>query len=368
MKKAGKTLVSSGWRFVVLPPRTTTTTSRSKMMMSSVASSHTDSKMPKKNGDFDDFGRRSETTLMRPPKLFDALAYLVPSVVCATLGYWQLLRREEKRQKIAHRTKAFLEMDPLHAISDVTETTEEFRRVKVEGVLVESKSIEIGPKVRTLSEISNNEKRAGHEVITPMRERRPQKRSRKKRFWWWPFHSDDARDDDDDDDAIVALVNRGFAERGFEDAAAKKGGGLCLKTIGVVRKGDRKGYFTPENVPEKNVWHYVDVRGIGEHLGLVVGKKRRQSEDHQPGTKENAFVPYVQLIAPVGAVASRQQPIPVDEEEIMTFAVLPEQHLQYSATWFSLSAVTLGMACVAMRKKTPPPRPPKSVVARNTTL
>ena len=368
MKKAGKTLVSSGWRFVVLPPRTTTTSSRSKMMMSSVASSHTDSKMPKKNGDFDDFGRRSETTLMRPPKLFDALAYLVPSVVCATLGYWQLLRREEKRQKIAHRTKAFLEMDPLHAISDVTETTEEFRRVKVEGVLVESKSIEIGPKVRTLSEISNNEKRAGHEVITPMRERRPQKRSRKKRFWWWPFHSDDARDDDDD--AIVALVNRGFAERGFEDAAAKKGGGLCLKTIGVVRKGDRKGYFTPENVPEKNVWHYVDVRGIGEHLGLVVGKKRRQSEDHHPeggGTKENAFVPYVQLIAPVGAVASRQQPIPVDEEEIMTFAVLPEQHLQYSATWFSLSAVTLGMACVAMRKKTPPPRPPKRVVARNTT-
>ena len=358
MKKAGKTiwLASSGWRFVaLLPPRTTTTTtttsSRSKMMMSSVASSHT-------------FGRSEETTTMRP-KLAQ-LAYLVPSVVCATLGYWQLLRREEKREKIARRTKAFLEMDPLRALSDVTETTEEFRRVKVEGVLVESKSIEIGPKVRTLSEISNNEKRAGHEVITPMRERRPQKRSRKKRFWWWPFHSDDARDDDDDD-AIVALVNRGFAERGFEDAAAKKGGGLCLKTIGVVRKGDRKGYFTPENVPEKNVWHYVDVRGIGEHLGLVVGKKKRQSEDHQPGTKENAFVPYVQLIAPVGAVASRQQPIPVDEEEIMTFAVLPEQHLQYSATWFSLSAVTLGMACVAMRKKTPPPRPPKRVVARNTT-
>ena len=139
MKKAlGKTmLVSSGYRrFVVsLPPRTTTTTktSRSKMMMSSVASSQTGSR------------QSEETTLMMRPKLAQ-LAYLVPSVVCATLGYWQLLRREEKRQKIAHRTKAFLEMDPLHAISDVTETTEEFRRVKVEGVLVESKSIEIDRK------------------------------------------------------------------------------------------------------------------------------------------------------------------------------------------------------------------------------
>ena len=307
----------------------------------------------------------------------DVVAFLVPSLTCATLGCWQLSRREEKRDKIASRRKAFLEMAPLNALSEVTETTEEFRRVKVEGVL-EAKtfpSIEIGPKVRTLSsEISsnNNEKRAiGHDVITPMRERTTTTtRRRKKTFWWWPFHSDFERDDDATSSATVALVNRGFAERGFEDDAAKKGGGLCLKTIGVVRKGDRKGYFTPENVPEKNVWHYVDVRGIGEHLGLVVGKKRRQSEDHHPeggGTKENAFVPYVQLIAPVGAVASRQQPIPVDEEEIMTFAVLPEQHLQYSATWFSLSAVTLGMACVAMRKKTPPPRPPKRVVARNTT-
>jgi len=40
----------------------------------------------------------------------------------------------------------------------------------------------------------------------------------------------------------------------------------------------------------------------------------------------------------------------------MTFAVLPEQHLQYSMTWFSLSAVTLGMALVAVRKKTRPKR------------
>ena len=49
----------------------------------------------------------------------------------------------------------------------------------------------------------------------------------------------------------------------------------------MVRKGDRKGYFTPENVPEKNVWHYVDVRGI-KHCGLVVGKKRLPKEDHHP--------------------------------------------------------------------------------------
>ena len=325
------------------------------MMMSS---SHSDSTttMPKTRVDAD--GRRSAAALVSssmptPLRRLDFVAFLVPSLVCATLGCWQLSRREEKRDKIASRRKAFLEMAPLNALSEVTETTEEFRRVKVEGVLeAKTPSIEIGPKVRTLSEISNNEKRAGHDVITPMRERTTTKR--KKTFWWWPFHSDER---DDATSATVALVNRGFAERGFEDAK----GGLCLKTIGVVRKGDRKGYFTPENVPEKNVWHYVDVRGIGEHLGLAVGKRSKRSDGGDENANEDkggkdAFVPYVQLIKPVGAVASGQQPIPVDEEEIMTFAVLPEQHLHYSMTWFSLSAVTLGMATVAVRKKTLPKR------------
>ena len=325
------------------------------MMMSS---SHSDSTttMPKTRVDAD--GRRSAAALVSssmptPLRRLDFVAFLVPSLVCATLGCWQLSRREEKRDKIASRRKAFLEMAPLNALSEVTETTEEFRRVKVEGVLeAKTPSIEIGPKVRTLSEISNNEKRAGHDVITPMRERTTTKR--KKTFWWWPFHSDER---DDATSATVALVNRGFAERGFEDAK----GGLCLKTIGVVRKGDRKGYFTPENVPEKNVWHYVDVRGIGEHLGLAVGKRSKRSDGGDENANEDkggkdAFVPYVQLIKPVGAVASGQHPIPVDEEEIMTFAVLPEQHLHYSMTWFSLSAVTLGMATVAVRKKTLPKR------------
>ena len=328
-----------------LPPqgfgrRRTTTLDRSRSkMMSSIS---LENSIP--NGDD---GRR---TRARP---LDALAFLFPSVVGASLGCWQLQRREEKKEKIAARAKAFVEMEPLKSISEVTEDTEEFRRVKVEGVLLVDgeKSIGIGPKVRT-SEISNNEKRAGHDVITPMRERTTTKR--KKTFWWWPFHSDER---DDATSATVALVNRGFAERGFEDAK----GGLCLKTIGVVRKGDRKGYFTPENVPEKNVWHYVDVRGIGEHLGLAVGKRSKRSDGGDENANEDkggkdAFVPYVQLIKPVGAVASGQQPIPVDEEEIMTFAVLPEQHLHYSMTWFSLSAVTLGMATVAVRKKTLPKR------------
>ena len=140
-----------------------------------------------------------------------------------------------------------------------------------------------------------------------------------------------------------------------------------MKTIGVVRKGDMKGYFTPENVPEKNVWHYVDVRGIGEYLGLVVGGGSSHSssiatlgkdENLNEDKKEKGFVPYVQLIRPIGTTTSTssQQPIPVAEEELMKFSVLPEQHMNYSMTWFSLSAVTLGMASFALLKKKKVPK------------
>ncbi|CAL6423815.1 unnamed protein product [Bathycoccus prasinos] len=252
-----------------------------------------------------------------------------------------------------------LHCEPLRSLSEVTETTKEFQRVRVEGEMIKN-SIRVGPKVRT-SEVSNNEKIAGYDLITPMREKR-NKNARRKGVR--PFGGGDGTNDVNDDD-VVALVNRGFAERAFEDAK----GGMCLKTIGVVRKGDMKGYFTPENVPEKNVWHYVDVRGIGEYLGLVVGAPRGSSNSSSIATlgkdenlnedkKEKGFVPYVQLIRPIGTTTSTSshQPIPVAEEELMKFSVLPEQHMNYSMTWFSLSAVTLGMASFALLKKKKVPK------------
>ena len=52
--------------------------------------------------------------------------------------------------------------------------------------------------------------------------------------------------------SIVALVNRGFAERGFEDAAAKKEA-VVFENDWSGEKGDRKGYFTPETCREERL-------------------------------------------------------------------------------------------------------------------
>ena len=44
----------------------------------------------------------------------------------------------------------------------------------------------------------------------------------------WPFGGGGGSNDDVNDDDVVALVNRGFAERAFEGGK----GGMCLKTMG----------------------------------------------------------------------------------------------------------------------------------------
>ena len=102
-----------------------------------------------------------------------------------------------------------LNCEPLQSLSEVTETTEEFRRVRVEVVDFGKRAFfRVGPKVRT-SEVSNNEKIALYDLITPMREKR-NKNARRKGVW--PFGGGGGSNDDVNDDDVVALVNRGFAE------------------------------------------------------------------------------------------------------------------------------------------------------------
>jgi surfeit locus 1 family protein len=271
----------------------------------------------------------------------DYFVYTFPSIVCACLGYWQLNRREEKILKIKNRTEQLLK-EPLLDVSEILEDTEEFRRVVVKGEIDRtSGTVFVGPKVRT-SPVSNNEKIVGSDVVSAIVSESES---------GWSMKS--LRGRETNGRKKKAIVNRGFARKGWEEAK----GGVCLKTVGVVRKGDQSGFFTPSNVPEKGVWHFVDIDAIAEYLGM----KEKNVENEQ------VFVPYVQLIRPTESSPSSYdyndnnengQPTPVAEEDLMKFAVLPDQHLGYSATWFSLSAVTLGLGAYALKQK----RMPKNVL------
>jgi surfeit locus 1 family protein len=83
---------------------------------------------------------------------------------------------------------------------------------------------------------------------------------------------------------------------------------------GALRTGGRKGRFTPDNVPKNNFWFYVDLPAMASYAGLepLATWYVEAGDFPNPG----GF--------PVGG-----QP-KVD---------LPNDHLEYAVTWYSLALV-----------------------------
>lgn len=112
----------------------------------------------------------------------------------------------------------------------------------------------------------------------------------------------------------VVLVNRGWVpskRKAPKDRAAGQVEGEVTIT-GMVRPDDRTGWFTPDNDPAKNAWFFVDHQAMANHAGLdiVLPWHLVADETKNPG----GF--------PIGG----QRP-----------PDLPNNHLQYAITWFSLA-------------------------------
>ncbi len=67
-----------------------------------------------------------------------------------------------------------------------------------------------------------------------------------------------------------------------------------------------KGYFTPENNPDKNQWYYINMAEMSEYSGVKLA-------DYYVSTDENLW------------------------------QKVPNNHLQYAITWFCLGLIFLGM-------------------------
>lgn len=125
------------------------------------------------------------------------------------------------------------------------------------------------------------------------------------------------------DDRTI-LVDRGFLS--VEEAPVE--GGVAIQVlqtvIGNLQWPQETDGFTPAPDRENNIWFARDVPAMAEALGtepvLVV-----QREQSQPGA------------AP--------RPMPVDTSAI------PNDHLQYAVTWFSLAAIWTLMTIYFLRRR-----------------
>ncbi|ETX30971.1 SURF1 family protein [Roseivivax isoporae] len=126
-----------------------------------------------------------------------------------------------------------------------------------------------------------------------------------------PFETEDGR---------RVLLDRGFVPTEAKAAPRRIG---ATRITGNLHWPEERGGFTPENDLSDNIWFARDVAAMAEALGteplLVVV---RTETPQAPG-----LVPL-----PVSAVG------------------IPNDHLQYAITWFSLALIWLGMAAIWIRR------------------
>lgn len=283
---------------------------------------------------------------------WSGLLLFIPGVATFGLGTWQIFRRQKKMELIEHRQKR-LEQDPLPLTSVLPETSDtqskakisslEFRKVVCEGVYDESKSIYIGPRSRSVSGITEN----GYYVVTPL----------------MPVQQNGSVQ-------IPVLVNRGWVPRSWRNKAyqnslkatsqeniassekdkSKSGSWWkfwfkkpanvkdvdsyfkMVKVIGVIRGSESPNIFMPLNDPDSGQWFYVDVPAIARAVGLP----------------ENAL--YVEEIEEAHNVGN-PYPVPKDASTFVRYSVMPQDHVNYALTWYTLSAATTFMAKKRLQKK-----------------
>jgi len=140
------------------------------------------------------------------------------------------------------------------------------------------------------------------------------------------------------------LFNRGWVPERLKDPARRAEGQVpgIVTVEGIVRlsEADLKSWFVPDNKPERNVWLTVDVATMRRTSGLP----------DAPDLKADQWFVAADAAANPGG-------FPIGGQ---TRVNLPNDHLQYSITWFLLSLTLVGVYVAYHWRRsghTPPPIP-----------
>jgi surfeit locus 1 family protein len=227
------------------------------------------------------------------PQLFPTFSTVAIVLVCGGLGVWQLERLEWKRALIAQRAAAVTAapVAPPQTLADARAL--EFHTIVADGLFLNDKEIllnAIGPKGA-----------AGFDVLTPLREA----------------------------DGRILFVNRGFVPTELKDPARRAAGqpSGTVRATGWLRlpPEQKPNWFIPDNHPDQGDWFWVDLRPMGAADGLA-----------------NVAPFYIDADAtanpggwPKGGA---------------TLPALPNDHLQYALTWFSLAVAAIVIYLLSQRR------------------
>ena len=222
--------------------------------------------------------------------------FTVPIVLlCLGLGFWQVERLTWKRELIAQR-QAAVTATPIAAPRSLEEARGlEFHPVTDEGVFLHDKEIFLG----ATSEAGRN----GYQVLTPLREA----------------------------GGRIVFVNRGFIPAELKEPATRPDGQIvgAVQVHGLLRlaSAEKPAWFLPDNRADLNYWFWIDLPAMAAADGLDRVAPFYIDADATPNPGG----------WPKGAV---------------TRLALPNDHLQYAITWFSLAVALIVIYFVYHRHNT----------------
>lgn len=211
-----------------------------------------------------------------------ATLFTVPAVLAMLgLGTWQMERLHWKEELI-QRVHARMGSAPVPLPAAVANPDDmDLRPVTVTGRLLNDRAMLVLARPR--------QGQVGYEVVTPLQRA---------------------------DGGAPVLVNRGWIPMDRRDAT--RGGPAGEVTLrGVARVPAPQGWMQPDNRPGAEVWNRIDLPAMAASAGLPA-------------------------VAPVVVEAlPGQAPGDVLPAGIEPRAELPNNHLQYAVTWYSLAATLL---------------------------
>lgn len=218
------------------------------------------------------------------PTFWASLCTFVSCIVLIYLGTWQMERLEWKRgiltQIEQYETNAPRSIETVENWDDA-----DYMNVTVTGEYLHEHEIYLRPRVY--------KKRLGFHVITPLKTQTGR----------------------------IVFVNRGWSdvvdfERSKNEAAVQ----------GKVRGPFKTNMFTPDNLPERGSWYYIDIDQMAEHAGFDL-------KDVYPSI----------------LYADEAKALPVGGQLIVK---IPNNHLQYAWIWFSMMGILLVIYTIYHMKPT----------------
>lgn len=227
--------------------------------------------------------------LRRTQSIGLTIASAIGVLILLWLGTWQIQRLGWKEGLLAERVAAIAQPPVALPAIDAGLSGLDFRRVVVQGTFLHGAEKRVTGQY--LPQTAQPDK-LGEHVVTPIKLA----------------------------DGSLLLVNRGWAP--VQGEIRRSEGGVEL--VGVLRPEPEIGWMQPPNDPAKNTWFRINIAEMS--VGLT-GPVR----------------PYY-----LEALADDQTQAPIGGQ---TRVALPNNHLQYALTWYSLAFVLIGVYGAVLRGK-----------------